>query len=109
MIVNNTENVKFEFRPIEACIFVLECIIFCLIVYYGVYKRVIKPLNVLAISREKIKKKYFLMFERRDALMYHIGSCKERGDFKDARRMTIDLDQVDKVCLQVQELLVFRV
>jgi len=90
-----------EFHPLEATIFVIVFVIICLIIYYGIYKRIIKPLNALAISREKIKKRYFLTFERRDALMYHIGSCKERNDWKDARRMTIDLDQVDKVKIWV--------
>ena len=29
--------------------------------------------------------------------MYHIGSCKEREEFEDAKRMMQELDEVDKV------------
>ena len=39
----------------------------------------------------------YITVRRRDALMYHIGSCKERNEHEEVKRMLLDLDEVDKV------------
>ena len=33
--------------------------------------------------------------------MYHIGSCKARGEFDDAKTMMKELDVVDKVYISI--------
>ena len=65
---------------------------------YLIYFKLYCPLIEHWKRREKLKKTYELNFERRDSLMYHIGSCKARGDLDDAKQLMGELSEVDEVC-----------
>lgn len=67
-----------------------------LAVVFYLYDRMVVPVLRCFRGREKLKKKYSLAFERRDALMYHIGAAKQRGDVADAKSMLQELDDVDR-------------
>lgn len=57
-------------------------------------KSVFKDIKV----RNEKQEKYKNLFTTRESLLFHISWAKSRGDIDDARKMLIQLDELDKVC-----------
>ena len=53
-------------------------------------------LKDMKVNKEK-QDKYKNLFTTRESLMFHISWAKSRGDMGDARKLLIQLDELDKV------------